>query len=297
VYTTDVPWRNTVNLVQKLIELDRTTPKRILVVGDGMTDVYIHGLVETNCQEGCAKFVEESRTTVSGGAANAVRSLENWHTKVDYFGACPGSIKTRFMVGNRCVFRHDDDDNVLSGLLDVVRMEAVQAFRRNWYNAVLLSDYDKGTLTSEFIRDVVGWCKNRVIPCVADCKREPDVYRGCVLKCNQEYQHLHNGRLSNLVYDVVNKQQLVVTCGSMNPIAWDSDSPWGLGYDLPNVKCINHVGAGDCFAAHLTLALAHGLSLKDAAAMAHSAGRVYVQYAHNRPPVPEEIAADMNLCQ
>lgn len=58
------------------------------------------------------------------------------------------------------------------------------------------------------------------------------------------------------------------------------------------VNCVSHVGAGDCFAAHLVLALAHGFSLEDAAAIAHSAGRVYVQHEHNRPPMPEEIAED-----
>jgi sugar/nucleoside kinase (ribokinase family) len=57
---------------------------------------------------------------------------------------------------------------------------------------------------------------------------------------------------------------------------------------------VNHVGAGDCFAAHLTLALAYGFSLKEAAGLAHSAGRVYVQSFHNHPPFPTDIAADMS---
>ena len=58
------------------------------------------------------------------------------------------------------------------------------------------------------------------------------------------------------------------------------------------VEVKNHVGAGDCFAAHLILGLAYGLSLEDAATVAHSAGRVYVQFPHNRPPLPSEIVAD-----
>ena len=61
------------------------------------------------------------------------------------------------------------------------------------------------------------------------------------------------------------------------------------------VRVVSHVGAGDCFGAHIVLALAHGFSLREAAALAHSAGRVYVQFPHNRAPRPEEIAADLVL--
>ena len=64
---------------------------------------------------------------------------------------------------------------------------------------------------------------------------------------------------------------------------------------LAPVECVNHVGAGDCFAAHLALAMAHSLSLVDAVAIAHSAGRVYVQHPHNRPPTPDEIKKDLSL--
>jgi len=60
------------------------------------------------------------------------------------------------------------------------------------------------------------------------------------------------------------------------------------------VECKSHVGAGDCFAAHLTLALAHGIPLEQAAAIAHSAGRVYVQHLHGRPPYPIEIRKDLS---
>ena len=62
---------------------------------------------------------------------------------------------------------------------------------------------------------------------------------------------------------------------------------------LTSVKCVNHVGAGDCFSAHLVLALAYGFTLEDAAVIAHSAGRVYVQHQHSRPPLPQEVREDM----
>ncbi len=146
------------------------------------------------------------------------------------------------------------------------------------FDAVLLSDYDKGFLTPEFTREVIKRCNRRSIPCVADVKRGPELYQGAILKSNLDWTNKYGA--SN-----------VTTRGAMWPwVHGKTDRYHGGRHD---VKCVNHVGAGDCFAAHLTLALACGFSLEDAAAVAHSAGRVYVQHPHNRPPHPKEIAADM----
>lgn len=112
---------------------------------------------------------------------------------------------------------------------------------------------------------------------MADVKRGPEVYGGCLTKGNTEW-YLKHGIAS------------VVTRGAEPPLV--SGSPISL--NLAPVSCVNHVGAGDCFAAHLVLGLTHGLSLTDAASVAHSAGRVYVKFRHNRPPFPKEIAADMS---
>lgn len=283
------------NPVARLIRMDAAMPRLILVVGDAMTDVYVSGRMEDNCQEGCPKFVEEGRVTVPGGSTNATRSLENWNTKaVHYSVHGSGPRKTRFMVGSICAFRYDDD--VVGYDQSVVRKATLDILLRdrNCPSAVLLSDYDKGTLTPEFIVAVVDQCRALRIPCVVDCKRAPETYTGCILKCNSDYQHRYNNELSELIFNNFSceSQRLVVTGGEMNPIIWDGAGPLGLGYSLPPVPCANHVGSGDCFAAHLALALAHGFTLRDAAAVAHSAGRVYVQRAHNQPPRPEDVAAD-----
>jgi bifunctional ADP-heptose synthase (sugar kinase/adenylyltransferase) len=272
-----------VNLVERLIEMDRRAPKRILVIGDGMTDVYVHGRLEDQCQEGCPKFVEESRISVPGGAANAARSLDHWCARTQFRGTPHGPTKTRFMVDDRCVFRFDDDRGRTISNFQRIRAEAIQDLRtgRRHFDAVYLSDYDKGMLTPEFICEVGGICWGRAIPCVADAKRSPEVYDGTILKCNFDW-FSRNKRMGYL------DPNLVITYGPSVPSAGGEL----VKFDGQPVKCVNHVGAGDCFGAHLTLALACGFSLKDAAAIAHSAGRVYVQFSHNRPPQSPEIAAD-----
>ena len=277
------------NAIKTLIEMDQAIPKTILIVGDGITDVYIHGRLEDSCQEGCQKFIEEERRTVPGGAANAARSLDNWHTRAIFLGSTglAGPVKIRFMARDSegrewCAFRHDDDRVTFD--LSLARKESMYALMKlpRRPNAVLLSDYDKGMLTPEFVKDVVDVCRGLDIPCVADVKREPEVYNGCILKGNAAWSHKHEINLLT--------ESLVLTFGADVPTV----AGRSINADhLPSVQCVNHVGSGDCFAAHLTLALAHGFLLSDAAAIAHSAGRMYVQFPHNRPPRPEEIAEDM----
>lgn len=270
-----------INLIDKLIQADRESPKRILVIGDVMTDIYVHGRLE-DCQDGCQKFVQESCVVVPGGAANAWVSLKHWNAQI----GCPNimaidtaPIKRRFMVGNKCVFRHDLDEYRFD--LRVVRNETMRMLKECNPNAVLISDYDKGLLTPEFIRDVIVFCNSCNIPCVADAKREPKIYYRATIKANAEYAMKYKPSL---------QYRMVITQGSKPPIIPFTQ----VECQTKPVECVNHVGAGDCFAAHLTLALVHGFSIKDAAAIAHSAGRVYVQHPHNRAPYPSEIKADMD---
>lgn len=269
------------NLAERLIEAVSKQRKQITVIGDTMVDRWVHGKL-AECQDGCQKFVQIEVVETPGGAANAERCLSKWRAMTNLYGFtdnyCP--VKTRYIQDGCIVLRIDDDGPPLRGLgYDWARDLALEMVA--FTDAVLISDYDKGFLVSGFIREIATICNRRGIPCVADCKREAEVYDGCILKRNADWQWKYKLNLLT--------PNAVLTNGALPPcvegrIVCD---------DLADVKCVNHVGAGDCFAAHLTLALAYGFSLKEAAALAHSAGRVYVQHPHNRPPHPEEIAADM----
>lgn len=280
-------------MIERLQREIAKSRRRIVFIGDAMTDRWVHGNL-SECQEGCRKFVQTYVCCVPGGAGNAKECLQHWNVNTDLYGQnklCRQPTKTRFVVDNRVVFRHDNELPLTTSERIMCRWmydAALEAVGRA--HGVLLSDYDKGVLTQGFVRQVVALCERRGIPCVADCKREPGMYAGCLLKCNSDYQHQYNDELHNLAERGV---RFVVTAGRLNPIMWIDGGPVGLGYDLKDVPCINHVGAGDCFAAHLTLALAYAFHLREAVAFAHSAGRVYVQHPHNRAPKPSEVAVDL----
>ena len=256
-----------------------------------MTDIYINGRLEDTCQEGCSKFIEVDKISVPGGASNASRSLSHWYTQVRFpFCNLTGPVKTRFMVSDKCVFRYDHDtcDFVDSRF---AQESSIKLITSSWAEGVLISDYDKGFLSEEFIREVIDLCSDRGIPCVSDVKRHPDVYKWSIIKCNADWN-------SKYVEDRWNEKVVsgwVLTLGSNQCVVNLSgkyDDTHLCGFIDP-VDCVNHVGAGDCFSAHLTLALTHGFSLKESAEIAHSAGRVYVQEKYNTPPHLDKIKLDM----
>ncbi len=276
--------------IDTLIERASAKKKCVLIIGDGMTDLYVHGRFDT-CQEECPKFIEESRVSVPGGASNAGRSIENWNVVVYCFTGDERnkSVKTRYVVDGKYVFRHDDDKIASDSEVAIWQQETIEFLRHGEnIHGCLISDYSKGFLTPAFIRQVIDLANERGVPVVADAKRDPELYAGAVLKCNLEY----NARFP---IGGVGVKSAIITRGGESPFLFDGyratplKHPWNK-----DIKLVNHVGAGDCFAAHLTLALAHGLPLEDAAAIAHSAGRCYVQAEHNRPPAVGEIRADMS---
>lgn len=268
-----------IDTFDKLVRLDRESPKTILFIGDGMNDVYVHGRIES-CQDGCPKFISDTAITVGGGVFNAYASIEKWNSR-RYCQGENDTIKTRFMVNGKIAFRYDCD----------VRSEPfanMDYVHRAEPDAILMSDYDKGFLSEEMIRQIIDYATERKIPCVVDAKREPSLYDGAILKCNKDYE-------SKYEFEFLNSSVTpIVTQGQENPYYFQKNNEELIFQSGKEVRCVSHVGAGDCFSAHLVLALANGLTIEESIPIAHSAGRVYVQHPHNRPPWPHEVRKDID---
>lgn len=310
--------------IDELIDLDRQKPRKIAVIGDSMTDVWVHGDVDTS-QEHCPRLRQHRIVKTPGGAANAVRSLYHWFSKAHLISPWLPPItftedesfeafsqvdtemcldrdvklspqKTRYLVDDHVVFRHDNElprYGMNDEQMAEARRLALLAIRSCEWDAVLICDYDKGFLTREMLLDIAGWCQARQIPCFADAKRHPSFYPGMLLQCNASYADRH------LAYLTQTRLSCLITRGSLPPHYHEfrhEDEQYPPLFLHGSERCVNHVGAGDCFAAHLALLLAQrqGISLCDGdIAIAHAAGQVYVQYEHNRPPWPHETRRQM----
>jgi len=297
----------------KLAASDTATPKRIFVCGDTMVDRWIFGDVG-ECQDGCPCFRQTRHIKLPGGAGNAARQLWAWRSEVFLVAPWPFSVlnlpgqvnsslsfgpefnirsmpeKVRYVAGDgQIVWRHDSavesyctDERSLAAC----RLMLLATLRDGKFDAVLISDYDKGFLDAAAIRDVIRVCCSLRIPVVADAKREPELFAGAVLKVNADYANRCGpDRLRS-------RKQTVITHGAAAPIVIDDGYALADYGSYPSLNGpIQHVGAGDCFGAHLAIGLAHGLPLREAAAIAHAAGRVYVSRPLAQPPTLDEIRA------
>ena len=298
--------------IDTLIERSRERKLSVAVIGDAMLDVWNHGHVE-QCQDGCPRFINhDTPLNLPGGAALAASQLDRWNVKVSLMAITGGisdlgrlgggldrknstrsgfvPIKERFVADGRIVMRHDREGTAY-GLsddkLNDCRRTVVSALEIDRFDAVLISDYDKGLLDGQTVRKIIDHCIEHDIPVVADGKKPPTSYLGAVLKVNSAYAAQHPEVSSHT-------PAAVVTYGAEDPVIVGESSDYiDQGSNTP-VVCRNHVGAGDCFAAHLAFALGHGLPIEQAVSIAHAAGRVYVQSALPRAPWPHEVRRDLH---
>jgi D-beta-D-heptose 7-phosphate kinase/D-beta-D-heptose 1-phosphate adenosyltransferase len=117
---------------------------KILVIGDSCTDVFVYGYCKRLCPEGPIPIFEPSRTiTNMGMSGNVVANLKSLGAeKVELVTNKEQITKTRYVEekANHLIIRIDSNDKV-SNSFDVKRVPF------NDYDAVIVSDYDKGFLS------------------------------------------------------------------------------------------------------------------------------------------------------
>lgn len=293
----------------------------ILVIGDTVTDKWVTGHTFASADD-CPSLEAKECLLTPGGAANVARQLQNtgydpWllgpldtelaaavrATRVGKgvslelsFPCSQVPRKTRYLdAAGRVVFRADSEPlfyGLPNGELQQYRDLAIKTIRQMPWAAVILSDYQKGFVTDSLARRAIEACQERDIPCFVDPKRPPTSFRGGLFKINQNYFEKHQAELEAMQFTGV------VTRGSAPPVLFRQGREGRHGQREAAVPFRNHVGAGDCFLAHLSAArvlVSNGQATvamfdwQSTVAQADAAARVYVQHAYGRVPFSLEI--------
>jgi D-beta-D-heptose 7-phosphate kinase/D-beta-D-heptose 1-phosphate adenosyltransferase len=159
---------------------------------------------------------------------------------------------------------------------------------------VILSDYNKGFFSSE--KNFIDLYKDTIT--IVDPKsKNIKKWQNCtIFKPNKKEAFELSGLddwKSQCEYFIeeLNCEAVVITdsgngiVGSYNGEFFEYRPPF-------NIKAESVIGAGDCFAAFLALALAHGFNPIDSAKIAYHAGLVYVQQKENKPIVLADLIFD-----
>lgn len=187
--------------------------KRVLVVGDVMTDAYINGQVTRMSPEAPVPVVDlQTQEQRIGGAGNVALNLIALGAKAILASVIgqdtPGqelqqmlskagiqtdalivsseritTIKTRVISNGKQLLRIDSEDqHDLSSTETQVLQEAILQLLNQGIDGLLLEDYNKGVLTTELIEWLIAEANARQIPIAVDPKKKNFfAYKGCTL--------------------------------------------------------------------------------------------------------------------
>jgi D-beta-D-heptose 7-phosphate kinase / D-beta-D-heptose 1-phosphate adenosyltransferase len=222
---------------------------KVLVIGDIIIDKYVYGTSTRLSPEAPVPVVTQERIVETIGGAGLVyenlKSLGVDVTLYDYDQ--PKSIKTRVMCDGHYVTRIDNDYDVNGEeILDDILNKDFQ-----WYDYVILSDYDKGVLDES--KRIIEHINKFGCKIIVDPKTHATHYEGAwLVKPNSsEFEGLGFTKwLGN-----------IITTNASNPVIAEIDKEY-FTIPVETVEVSDVTGAGDCFLAAFVYALTRGYDYK-----------------------------------
>jgi len=248
------------------VNTQQQTQFRILLIGDNCTDVYQYGTIDRLSPEAPVPVFVPTRTEERAGmAGNVANNLEALGCYVNYLHG-ETSVKTRLIDerSKQQIVRIDRDAQSTPITFDTDIP--------NVYDAVVISDYNKGTVSYELIEELIALS----IPIFIDTKK-PDLerFQGAWVKINE------------LEYSKIKSEcsGLIVTRGSKGASAIHHD----IHVSSPSVEVVDVTGAGDTFLAALAYQYLDTGNIERAIRFANTASAVTVQHLGVYAPTLKEM--------
>jgi D-glycero-beta-D-manno-heptose-7-phosphate kinase len=313
--------------------LNECKKKKILVIGDLILDRYIWGKVNRISPEAPVPVVEVSHENfLLGGAANVAHnivSLGGHSTIVGIAGKdrggdimkkmmeekginCEGVfcgsratiVKTRVIAHNQQVVRFDREDKTrvdgktLGGVLDYIG-NAISG-----HDAVVISDYKKGVVSAELVREILKKARLKKLFVSVDPKvghfhyyqhvslitpnvNEASVASGIDIKDEQSLMEAGRLLLRKLSCNAV-----LITRGEQGMSLFRDDAVVHIPTAAQNVYDVT--GAGDTVIAAFTLAYAAGARMEEAAVIANHAAGIVVGEVGTAVVTPEQLRKSLS---
>ena len=229
---------------------------KVLLLGDSCEDEYIYGNCDRLSPEAPVPVMKLGRVeTKSGMAGNVCLNLQAFNLNITFLTNTEKITKTRFIDegSNYQMLRVDSEQRTKPMLVPV---------STGSFDAVVISDYDKGYLTSEKIFDIV---ESSSCPVFIDSKKSILPNRSnCFVKINdKEFGNMDQR------YPIDN---LIVTKGSEGCIYNNTL------YPAEKVKVFDVVGAGDTFLAALVFGYLKHRDINKAIMLGNRAAAIAVQH-------------------
>jgi D-beta-D-heptose 7-phosphate kinase/D-beta-D-heptose 1-phosphate adenosyltransferase len=312
----------------------RLADRTVLIVGDLMLDHFVFGGVERISPEAPVPIVrfdhEEYRL---GGAANVAHNIAALGGRVEIIGIVGHdaeadrlradlarfSIGTRGVIGDadRCttrklrvvtmrnqqVARIDyEDDREIGGAVESAVIDRIDALADS-ADAILVSDYLKGTVSRAVASAAVAAARRRGVPVLVDPKvPHIDYYRGAtvITPNHHEAEAVTFMRIrtsddavaaASLFRERAGCESVLITRGEHGMTLLGPDGHAELEAEAREVSDVT--GAGDTVVATLALALAAGATMAEAAVLANHAAAIVVGKFGPATVGPDELLSSL----
>ncbi len=312
---------------QRLINLvEKFKSARVVVLGDLMLDKYIWGEVSRISPEAPVPVVEVKRdTSCLGGAGNVAINLESLGGKAILVGVVgddepgrwikehvhdgrgifveptrPTTVKTRIIAHHQQVVRVDLEKR--APLPAGVEKEIVAFLRRQRFDGLIVSDYNKGLVKESLLRDVLSLAREKKIPVFVDPKVENfylfspvtlitpnhhEAERIVGHECKSDSQVEAAGAK---IFSLVETRFIILKRGEQGMTVFEKNQK---PVHIPTVakEVFDVTGAGDTVIATASLALLAGATIQEAAILANAAAGIVVGKIGTASVTPEELKA------
>ena len=297
---------------------------KILCIGDLIIDLYVHGEINRISPEAPIPILKVNRENyyVLGGCGNVARNICAANAKchmISIAGNDNGkdiikklskelmnfsfdllidkrrctTIKTRFISDNQQVLRVDEENvcpisqKIEKNILKKVR-EKIDS-----YDVVVLSDYNKGVLTTNLIKQIISISKRKKKKVIIDPKRQDfSIFKDATI-ITPNFKELKEAASSLEASGITDDNKLVlklskslikkfnfetvITTRSSDGISAIDKSGYCLHLPSKAKEVFDVSGAGDTVLAYLATSLSEGKSLKDALMISNQAAGVAVR--------------------
>jgi D-beta-D-heptose 7-phosphate kinase/D-beta-D-heptose 1-phosphate adenosyltransferase len=250
----------------ELADIQQQKPFNILLIGDNCIDIYQYGNVDRLSPEApIPVFVPTYAEERDGMAGNVLNNLKALGCNVTYLYGNT-STKTRIIDhrSRQQIVRIDNDVNSPPITLNADELLG--------YDAVVFSDYNKGTVSYNLIKQAI----LTMVPVFVDTKKtDLDQLQGAWVKIN-ELEH------SKIKSECTG---LIVTRGGNGSSAIHHN----INISSPAVEVADVTGAGDTFLAALAYQFLTTNDIKMAMEFANKAASITVQHLGCYAPTLQEI--------
>ncbi len=309
--------------------------KRILVIGDIILDRYIWGMVSRISPEAPVPIVEVIKENfLLGGASNVANNISALGGRVTIVGTVgndrggeilkkmleengircdgmlwssrPTTVKTRVVAHNQQMVRFDREDRTkvegkaLAKLLEYIHSTLPE------HDAVIISDYRKGVISSELVRQIVKKSGPRNIFVSVDpkighfhCYKKvslvtPNVHEashasGIEIRDEQSLMRAGRAILKKISCDAV-----LITRGEHGMSLFRKSQVVHIPTVARNVYDVT--GAGDTVIATFTLAHAAGADMEESAIIANHAAGIVVGEVGTAVVTPGQLRRSLQSC-